>query len=174
MVLPGTDEFERSVMLGSCDCIEREYDENVNGSGALANLPEALVPSGLADGAVGSGALESVLVVQRRSECRAFCRTMSAVYALFRDRYGERESAFLASDPIGGADFYAVRRELSLAYEAVKAEISAALRIGPSATETVIEQAVGFVERLPRVFALIGRGVVSARVGWRRSAAHAP
>ncbi|WP_415674786.1 DUF222 domain-containing protein [Tsukamurella hominis] len=87
------------------------------------------------------------------------------MYALFRDRYGERESAFLASDPIGGADFYAVRRELSLAYEAVKTEISAALRIGPAAAETAIEQAVGFVERLPRVFALIGRHVLSPRGG---------
>ncbi|MGC5027295.1 DUF222 domain-containing protein [Tsukamurella sp. DT100] len=165
MVLPGTDKFARSLMFGSCNHIEQGYDEGVNGSSALTNLPEALVPSGLADGAAGSGVLESVLVAQRRSECVAFCRTMSAVYALFRDRYGERESAFLASDPIGGADFYAVRRELSLAYEAVKAEISVALRIGPTATETVIEQAVGFVERLPRVFALIGRNVLSPRGG---------
>lgn len=165
MVLPGTDKFARSPMFGSCNHIEQGYDEGMNGSGALANLPEALVPSGLADGAAGSGVLESVLVAQRRSECVAFCRTMSAVYALFRDQYGERESAFLASDPIGGADFYAVRRELSLAYEAVKAEISVALRIGPAATETVIEQAVGFVERVPRVFALIGRNVLSPRGG---------
>lgn len=165
MVLPGADEFDRSDMFGSCDHIELAYDEDMNGSGALANLPGALVPSGLADGAVGSEVFGSVLVAQRRSECMAFCRTMSAVYALFRDRYGERESAFLASDPIGGTDFYAVRRELSLAYEAVKAEISAALRIGSSATETVIEQAVGFVERLPRVFALIGRNVLSPRGG---------
>ncbi|WP_336671248.1 HNH endonuclease signature motif containing protein [Tsukamurella sp. USMM236] len=165
MVLPGTDKFARSLMFGSCNHIEQECDEGMNGPGALTNLPEALVPSGLADGAAGSGVLESVLVAQRRSECVAFCRTMSAVYALFRDRYGERESAFLASDPIGGADFYAVRRELSLAYEAVKAEISVALRIGPTATETVIEQAVGFVERLPRVFALIGRNVLSPRGG---------
>ncbi|WP_158635106.1 HNH endonuclease signature motif containing protein [Tsukamurella asaccharolytica] len=134
-------------------------------TGALANLPEVLVPPAFVAGAVGSGELGAVLVDQRRCENVAFCRTVSAVYALFRDRYGERESAFLASDPIGGSDFYAVRRELSLAYEAVKAEVSVALRIGSTATETVIEQAVGFVERLPRVFALIGRGVISPRGG---------
>ncbi|WP_102102594.1 HNH endonuclease signature motif containing protein [Tsukamurella tyrosinosolvens] len=165
MVLPGTDKFDGSTMFGSCIVIEQEYDERVNGSGALANLPKALLPSVLVDGTPGSGALGSILLEQRRCENVAFCRTMSAVYALFRDRYGERESAFLASDPIGGADFYAERRELSVAYEAVKAEVSVALRIGPSATETVIEQAVGFVERLPRVFALVGRNVLSPRGG---------
>ncbi|QRY84556.1 DUF222 domain-containing protein [Tsukamurella tyrosinosolvens] len=165
MVLPGTDKFDGSTMFGSCAVIEQEYDESVNGSGALANLPKALLPSVLVDGTPGSGALGSILLEQRRCENVAFCRTMSAVYALFRDRYGERESAFLSSDPIGGADFYAVRRELSLAYEAVKAEVSVTLRIGPAATETVIEQAVGFVERLPRVFALVGRNVLSPRGG---------
>ncbi|KXP07164.1 hypothetical protein AXK59_03505 [Tsukamurella tyrosinosolvens] len=165
MVLPGTDKFDGSTMFGSCAIIEQEYDESVNGSGALANLPKALLPSVLVDGTPGSGALGSILLEQRRCENVAFCRTMSAVYALFRDRYGERESAFLSSDPIGGADFYAVRRELSLAYEAVKAEVSVTLRIGPAATETVIEQAVGFVERLPRVFALVGRNALSPRGG---------
>ncbi|WP_158636119.1 DUF222 domain-containing protein [Tsukamurella sputi] len=137
----------------------------MNGSGALANLPEALLPPEFVEGVPGSAQLGPALLEQRRCENLAFCRTVSAVYALFRDRYGERESAFLSSDPMGGADFYAVRRELSAAYAAVKAEISVALRIGSTATETVIEQAVGFVERLPRVFALIGRGVLSPRGG---------
>ncbi|KXP14278.1 HNH endonuclease signature motif containing protein [Tsukamurella pseudospumae] len=132
---------------------------------ALANLPEALLPPRLVAAVVPSAKLGEMLDEQRRVENRAFCRTMTATYALFRDRYGERESAFLSSDIEQGADFYARRQELSLAYSALKAEVMVALRLGPTAAETAIDQAIGFVERLPRVFALVDANVISARGG---------
>ncbi len=130
---------------------------------ALANLPEALLPPRLAAAVAPSAELGSILEEQRQVENRAFCRTTTATYALFRDRYGERESAFLSSEPESGVDFYAHRQELSAAYAALKAEIMVALRLGPTAAETAIDQAIGFVERLPRVFALVDANVISAR-----------
>ncbi|MET9328639.1 DUF222 domain-containing protein [Tsukamurella sp. NPDC003166] len=132
---------------------------------ALTSIPEALLPPRLVGAVVPSVELGEVLDEQRRVENRAFCRTMTATYALFRDRYGERESAFLSSDIEQGADFYARRQELSLAYSSLKAEVMVALRLGPTAAETAIDQAIGFVERLPRVFALIDANVISARGG---------
>ncbi|BDH56408.1 HNH endonuclease signature motif containing protein [Tsukamurella sp. PLM1] len=137
----------------------------MNQSNAWTILPEVLLPPRFVDGAFGSAQLGGILDAQRAAENVAFCRTMVAVYALFRDRYGERESAFLSSEIDSGTLFYAQRRELSLAYESVKAELSVALRIGPMATETVIDQAVGFIERMPRIFALIGANVISPRSG---------
>ncbi|WP_019201279.1 HNH endonuclease signature motif containing protein [Tsukamurella sp. 1534] len=125
----------------------------MNVAPALQNLPEALLPprfTAAGVGMVGSGELVTVLEGQRRCENLAYCRTITAVYALFRDRYGERESAFLASEPEAGIDFYRERRELSLAYSSAKAEISVALRQEALSRARTLTgaQALAFDERL--------------------------
>ncbi|MBS4105037.1 hypothetical protein, partial [Tsukamurella paurometabola] len=42
MVLPGTDEFDGSAMFGSCDAIEQECDEDMNGSGRWCGISTLL------------------------------------------------------------------------------------------------------------------------------------
>lgn len=130
----------------------------------LGSLPRDLIPSGLASVGSGERAVAELLLEQRECESRAYCRTLVGVYALHRAMYADREAEFLAQP----ADFAAVveaRRSLAAAENDLQAQVSTLLRLGSTATATVIETAVGYVDRLPGVFALIGENVISPKAG---------
>lgn len=78
--------------------------------------------------------------------------------------YADGEVEYLAR-PGDYAEAVQARRRLSAAAEALEAQVSTLLRIGPLAASHAIEVAVGFVERIPKVFALIGEGVISPKSG---------
>lgn len=131
---------------------------------ALREVPEDLIPSGL--GGVGRGEREvaEVLFEQRRSENVAYCRTMAAVYTLHRVMYADEEAEYLAS-PGAYAEAVQARRRLSAAAQSLEAQVSTLLRVGSAAAAHAIEVAVGLVERIPQVFALVGAGVISPKGG---------
>lgn len=130
---------------------------------ALRDLPGEVIPQGLGRAADERGVVQ-VLFEQRRSENIAFCRTMASVYALHRVMYADGEAEYLAR-PGDYAEAVQARRRLSAAAEAVEAQVSTLLRIGSAAASHAIETAVGFVERIPKVFALIGEGVIAPKAG---------
>lgn len=105
-----------------------------------------------------------ILFEQRCDENLAFCRTMTSVYALHRVMYADGEAEYLAQ-PGGYEEAVQARRRLSAAAEALEAQVSTLLRIGSAAAAHAIEKAVGFVERIPKVFALISEGVISPKAG---------
>ncbi|MET9327346.1 hypothetical protein, partial [Tsukamurella sp. NPDC003166] len=63
---------------------------------ALRDLPEDLIPRGLADARGEERAVAEILFEQRRVECVAYCRTMTVVYALHRALYADDEAQYLA------------------------------------------------------------------------------
>lgn len=131
---------------------------------ALSGLPGGMVPSGLI-GAVGQErAVAEVLFEQRRCESLAYCRTMTAVYALHRVMYADDEAEYLAR-PGDFAEALEARRSLTAAGVALEAQVSTLLRLGSTAARIAIETAIGLVERLPKVFALIGENVISPKSG---------
>ncbi|WP_415851498.1 DUF222 domain-containing protein [Tsukamurella ocularis] len=89
---------------------------------------------------------------------------MTAVYALHRAMYADDEAEYLAQ-PAGFAEAVEARRRLTAAGVAVEAQVSTLLRLGSTAARIAIETATGFVERLPKVFALIGENVISPKAG---------
>lgn len=130
----------------------------------LSDLTEGMVPSGLI-GAVGQErAVAEVLFEQRRCESLAYCRTMTAVYALHRVMYADDEAEYLAR-PGDFAEALEARRSLTAAGVALEAQVSTLLRLGSTAARIAIETAIGLVERLPKVFALIGENVISPKSG---------
>ncbi len=131
---------------------------------ALSDLPGDLLPSGLAGAGGRERAVAEVVFEQRRCENLAYCRTMTAVYALHRVMYADDEAEFLAG-PGDFAEAVEARRRLTAAGVAVEAQVSTLLRLGPAAARLAIETAIGFVERLPGVFALIGENVISSKAG---------
>nr|WP_248492278.1 DUF222 domain-containing protein [Tsukamurella sp. PLM1] len=76
--------------------------------------------------------------------------------------YADQEAEYLAG-PGDYAAAVAARRRLSAAAEALQAQVSTLLRVGQTAASHVIEVAIGMVERVPQVFALVGRNVISAK-----------
>ncbi|AUN41239.1 HNH endonuclease signature motif containing protein [Tsukamurella tyrosinosolvens] len=131
---------------------------------ALLDLPGDIIPQGLAAAGVDPCAVAQVLFEQRRSENRAFCRTMTTVYALHRVMYADDEAEYLAQ-PGDYVEAVQARRRLSAAAEALEAQASTAMRVGPSGAAHAIEVAVGLVERIPRILSLIGEGVISPKAG---------
>ncbi|WP_102102005.1 HNH endonuclease signature motif containing protein [Tsukamurella tyrosinosolvens] len=130
----------------------------------LRGLPGILIPSGLV-GAVGQErAVAEMLFEQRRCESLAYCRTMTAVYALHRVMYADDEAEYLAR-PGDFAEALEARRSLTAAGVALEAQVSTLLRLGSTAARIAIETAIGLVERLPKVFALIGENVISPKAG---------
>ncbi|BDD82486.1 hypothetical protein TPB0596_22490 [Tsukamurella pulmonis] len=130
----------------------------------LSDLPGDLIPPGLVAAMGRERVIAEVLFEQRRSEGLAYCRTMTSLYALYRAMYADDEAEYLAR-PAGFAEAVEARRRLSAAGVAVEAQVSTLLRLGPTAARLAIETAIGFVERLPRVFALIGENVISPKAG---------
>ncbi|MET9328120.1 hypothetical protein, partial [Tsukamurella sp. NPDC003166] len=63
---------------------------------ALRVLPEDLIPQGLAGARGEDRVVAEVLFEQRRVEGVAYCRTMTAVYALHRAMYADDEAQYLA------------------------------------------------------------------------------
>lgn len=131
---------------------------------ALRDLPGDLIPPGLAGAEGRERVLAEVLFEQRRVESAGYCRTMTAVYALHRAMYADDEAEYLAQSATF-VDAVQARRELTAAGTALEAQVSTSLRLGPAAARLAIETAVGFVERLPKVFALIGQNVISPKAG---------
>lgn len=101
---------------------------------------------------------------QRQCENLAYCRTMTAVYALHRVMYADDEAEYLAR-PGDFVEALEARRSLTAAGVALEAQVSTLLRLGSTAARIAIETAIGLVERLPKVFALIGENVISPKSG---------
>lgn len=131
---------------------------------ALRDLPEDFVPQELTRAGGEERAVAGVLFEQRRSASLAYCRTATAVYALHRVMYADAEAQYLAG-PGNYQEALEARRRLTAANEALEAQVSTLLRVGPTAAAHAIETAVGLIERLPRVFALIGQNVISPKAG---------
>lgn len=131
---------------------------------AICDLPGELLPPGLVGAGGQERAIAAILFEQRRCEGLAYCRTMTAVYALHRVMYADDEAEYLArpGDLTGAVE---ARRSLTAAGAALEAQVSTLLRLGSTAARLAIETAIGFVERLPRVFALIGENVISPKAG---------
>ncbi|GAB3135229.1 hypothetical protein GCM10027289_28560 [Tsukamurella serpentis] len=108
--------------------------------------------------------IAEALFEQRRSENLAYCRTLTCVYALHRAMYADGEADYL-SRPADFGEIVAARRRLAAAEVALGAQVATLLRVGPAAALHAIEVAVGFVERIPKVFALVGEGVLSPKAG---------
>ncbi len=87
---------------------------------------------------------------------------MIAVYALHRAMYADDEAEYLAR-PANYREAVEARRRLAAAEIALSAQISTLLRVGSSAAVHAVEVAVGLIERLPTVFALIGENVISPK-----------
>lgn len=87
---------------------------------------------------------------------------MVAVYALHRAMYADDEAEYLAR-PANYREAVEARRRLAAAEIALSAQISTLLRVGSSAAVHAVEVAVGLIERLPQVFALIGENVISPK-----------
>lgn len=130
----------------------------------LSNLPAGMIPAGLLGAGGQECAVAEVLLEQRRSESIAYCRTMTAVYALHRVMYADGEAQYLAR-PGDFAEALEARRSLTAAGVALEAQVSTLLRLGSTAARIAIETAIGLVERLPQVFALIGENVISPKAG---------
>lgn len=130
----------------------------------VSNLPGGMIPAGLIGAAGQERAVAEVLFEQRRCESLAYCRTMTAVYALHRVMYADDEAEYLAR-PGDFAEALEARRRLTAAGVALEAQVSTLLRLGSTAARIAIETAIGLVERLPKVFALIGENVISPKAG---------
>ena len=61
----------------------------------VSNLPGGMIASGLIGAAGQARAVAEVLFEQRRCESLAYCRTMTAVYALHRVMYADDEAEYL-------------------------------------------------------------------------------
>ncbi|BDH57167.1 hypothetical protein MTP03_21060 [Tsukamurella sp. PLM1] len=110
--------------------------------------------------------LSSLVFEQQRAENAAFCQRTAAVYCLYRTMYADAEAELLglpADAELG--DLRARRRDLRLRETALQAQVCLVLRIGTTAADRAVDEAVGFVERLPRVFALIAANVISVAGG---------
>ncbi|WP_336670176.1 HNH endonuclease signature motif containing protein [Tsukamurella sp. USMM236] len=130
----------------------------------LSDLPGGIIPSGLLGAGGQERAVAEVLFEQRRCESLAYCRTMTVVYALHRVMYADDEAEYLAR-PGDFAEALEARRSLTAAGVALEAQVSTLLRLGSTAARIAIETAIGLVERLPKVFALIGENVISPKAG---------
>ncbi|WP_343953073.1 HNH endonuclease signature motif containing protein [Tsukamurella spumae] len=87
---------------------------------------------------------------------------MTAVYALHRALYADDEAQYLAQ-PANYREAVQARQRLAAAEVALSAQISTLLRVGPAAAVHVVEVAVGLIERLPKVFGLIGANVITPK-----------
>ncbi|GAB3131461.1 hypothetical protein GCM10027289_17680 [Tsukamurella serpentis] len=133
---------------------------------AFRQLLEGIAPPGLAD-AYGHRALVSAVLFEQQCAANlAYCRTVTALYCLYRACYADAEAEYLtlgADTPL--VEFTSRKRDLRRRETELSAQASVLLRTGPAATERALNEAVGFVERLPRVFSLIAQNVVSVRAG---------
>ncbi|WP_197466864.1 HNH endonuclease signature motif containing protein [Tsukamurella pseudospumae] len=87
---------------------------------------------------------------------------MTAVYALHRALYADDEAQYLAR-PANYREAVEARQRLAAAEVALSAQISTLLRLGSTAAVHVVEVAVGLIERLPKVFGLIGENVITPK-----------
>ena len=155
----------------------------------LGLLPREMIPGELlaAVSAFDSPRrVREVLFEHHRAEGAAFCARMVSVYVLWQQLYGAEEAALLATpirgiaadgiaadgvadsveDPAGvRSAMVARRRALSVKLTDAVGVIAATLRIGPAAADHAVDCAIGFVERLPRVFALVGSGRLAVSHG---------
>lgn len=87
---------------------------------------------------------------------------MTGLYALHRVMYADDEAAYLAR-PGEYAEAVEARRRLAAAEEALDAQVSTLLRMGSAAARHAVETAIGLVERVPKVFGLVGENVISPK-----------
>ncbi|CAM3937307.1 DUF222 domain-containing protein [Tsukamurella ocularis] len=133
----------------------------------LRELPGYLLPPELADAAGFQERTADVLFEQGRRENLAFCRTITTLYSLYRTVYADAEAEYLglpAAD-VTDRELLARRKDLRLREIALNAQVSTRLRLGPDAADRALTEAVGFIERLPRVFTLVGENCISVRAG---------
>lgn len=110
--------------------------------------------------------LSKLMFEQRREENAAYCRRVTALYCLYRTMYADAEAELLGLPADAEiSDLRARKRDLRLRETELQAQVSVVLRVGTSAADRAVEEAVGFVERLPRVFGLIAAGVISVQGG---------
>ncbi|TWS19850.1 DUF222 domain-containing protein [Tsukamurella asaccharolytica] len=133
----------------------------------LRELPGHLLPPELAGAAGFRERTADLLFEQRRCENLAFCRTVTTLYSLYRTVYADAEAEYLALPAADATDreLLARRRDLRLREIALNAQVSTQLRLGTDATDRALTEAVGFVERLPQVLALVGENTISVRAG---------
>lgn len=133
---------------------------------AIRDLPEDLLPQRLAGVHGYRDRLSALVFEQQRLENVAFCRRVTALYCLYRTMYADAEAELLGLPADAEiSDLLARKRDLRLRETALQAQVSVVLRVGSAAADRAVEEAVGFVERLPRVFALIAANAISVRAG---------
>ncbi|WP_158635097.1 HNH endonuclease signature motif containing protein [Tsukamurella asaccharolytica] len=132
----------------------------------IRDLPGEIIPEGLAGVHGFREQLSRLVFEQRRAENAAYCRRIAALYCLYRTMYADAEAELLGLPADAEiADLRARKRDLRLRETALQAQVSVVLRVGSAAADRAVEEAVGLVERLPRVFGLIGAGVISVQGG---------
>lgn len=132
----------------------------------IRDLPGEVIPEGLAGVHGYRDQLSKLLFEQRHAENAAYCRRVATLYCLYRTMYADAEAELLGLPADAEiADLRARRRDLRLRETALQAQVSVVLRVGSAAADRAVEEAVGFVERLPRVFGLIATGVISVQGG---------
>lgn len=138
--------------------------------GVIRDLPGEMIPEGLAAVHGYRDRLSKLAFEQRCAENAAYCRRVAALYCLYRTMYADAEAELLGLPADAEiSDLRARQRDLRLRETELQAQVSVVRRVGASAADRAVEEAVGFVERLPRVFGLIAAGVISVPAGARRS-----
>ncbi|RDB48480.1 HNH endonuclease signature motif containing protein [Tsukamurella tyrosinosolvens] len=134
--------------------------------GVIRDLPGEMIPEGLAAVHGYRDRLSKLAFEQRCAENAAYCRRVAALYCLYRTMYADAEAELLGLPADAEiSDLRARQRDLRLRETELQAQVSVVLRVGASAADRAVEEAVGFVERLPRVFGLIAAGVISVPGG---------
>ncbi|MFD9827963.1 DUF222 domain-containing protein [Tsukamurella tyrosinosolvens] len=134
--------------------------------GVIRDLPGEMIPEGLAAVHGYRDRLSKLAFEQRCAENAAYCRRVAALYCLYRTMYADAEAELLGLPAdVEISDLRARQRDLRLRETELQAQVSVVLRVGASAADRAVEEAVGFVERLPRVFGLIAAGVISVPGG---------